>query len=301
MITEEEERLKSNSLIRCLKYDNDAENDEDELDLDVNKENEIKIKVEVHEHNIIEENKTQKTEQLAIMDHDYDESPQNTDITTSEDLLSRNANKLIFKDKEELMDYITKNLSVDELLEKLTQAEEESLKKKELITKVVQTVGFSGMLTEFFPANGVKGIISTEQSALISSILNEISILMDTNRSVKHKVLDVLSGKHSVDFLEHALQENSTSTVCDKITMPKIAKYLIHKINIAANSHDNNDLMSEINISMIRSLIDNTQGTTNIRSREETQELMRLLFKNSPKMEIFDTVHDFLRKLLQNH
>lgn len=235
-------------------------------------------------------------------DHDYG-SPQNTDVTTSDDSLqSISDKKLTFRDKNELMDYVTKNLTVDELFEKLTHAEEQSLKRKELISKVVKSVGFNGLLNEYFAVNGLQSTkMSPDQNALVSSILNEISKLMESNSNVKHKVLEILSEKHSNDFLEHALQENSTTSVCEKITVPKITNYLIHKVNIAET--DENDIhINQMNRSMIHRLVSNTHaGKGTVSDRKETHELLRLLFKNTPKMEIFDTVHDFLRKLLQNH
>ena len=211
--------------------------------------------------------------------------------------------KLTFMNKNELMDYITKNLTVDELLEKLTQAEEESLKRKELVTKVVQSIGINGLIKEYFslaePEADVK--LTTEQKNLVYSILNEMSSLMKRNRKVKHIVLDALSEDHSVEFLEHAIQENSLNIVCDKITFPKIVNYLIHKVNIT-ETDENKALVSGMNRSMLRHLIENTHeaGEEIVPDKAETQELMRLLFRNKPTMEVFDTAQVFLRTLLQN-
>lgn len=210
--------------------------------------------------------------------------------------------KLTFRDKNELMDYITKNLTADELFEKLTQVEEESLKRKELITKVVQSVGMNGLIKQYFSAvEGGAAKLEPEQKDLVNSIVNEISKLMKQNKKVKHIVLGALSEEHSNEFLEHAIQENSTGVVCDKITVPKIIKYLIHKVNIAEND-ENDALISGMNRSVLRSLINNTHDAAHeiVPDTTETQELMRLLFKNKPKMEIFDTVQFFLRTLVQN-
>lgn len=304
-LVEEEEKLKSTGLIRCLVYENDVAAEEDKEN---EQENDIKIKVneEAASFPAVDSIKIEIQEQIrdtSMMDHNYDENPQQPDITTSDDSIQSVEAKLVFRDKNELMDYITKNLSVDELFDKLTQAEEESLKRKELIKKVVKTVGFNDLFTEYFSTTETSAAkLSNEQSALISGILSEISTLMQNNRNVKHKVLDVLSEKHSEEFLGHALQENSTSRVCDKITIPSIVNYLIHKVNVL-ETDENDALINRMNRSMLHNLINKTHDGSNelVADPKETQELMRLLFKNKPKIEVFDIVHEFLRNLVQNH
>lgn len=308
LIEDGEERSKScnNSLIRCLTYEINAEDDDEgenaeENDVRVKEEEAtdeavLDIKVEIEELNV----------EPFIKDHDYEkvDSPQLCDITTSEDSMqSANEGKLVFNGKKELMEYITKNLSIDELFDKLTQAEEESLKRKELIAKVIKTVGFEDLLKNYFPFNESEAAkMSAEQSALISGIASELSKLMQSNNSVKHKVLDILSEKHSEEFLDHSLQENSTSRVCEKITIHKIVNYLIHKVNVS-DSDEDDDLLNKMSRSMMHHLIENTHkpGRQTISDPKETEKLLKMLFKNKPKMETFDTVQEFVRNLLQNH
>lgn len=291
-MTSEEERQKQTSLIRCLSYEN-AEIDDEELTT-INKDIKTEIKIE------------DEMVQEPLLDHDYEEqsaveSPQNTDISTSSDEAS---DKLTFKDKQELMAYISKNLSVDEIFDQLTAAEEESLKRKELIAKVVKTIGFNDLLRcYFFPVPATQSTkLLAEQNEKITAILSEISNLMTLNNSVKHKVLDVLSESHSAEFLDHALQENSTKRICDKITIPNIVNYLVHKVNTTEND-ENEVAINRMNRAMLQNLIRNTNvnGREVLTDPNDTQEMMKLLFRNKPKIEIFDTVHEFLRNIMQNH
>jgi uncharacterized membrane-anchored protein YjiN (DUF445 family) len=257
------------------------------------KEVKEEIKVECHEP--------------SLLDHDYEEhaavgSPQNRDISTSsaEDSPS---DKLTFKDKGELMKYISNNLSVDEIFSNFTQAEEESMKRKELIANVIKTVGFNDLLSEYFTVPAAQSTkLSQDQNEVISSILSEISSLMKTNSSVKHKVLDLLSEKHSKEFLAHALQENSTAKVCEQLTITSIINYLVHKVN-TAKTDEHDVAINRMNRAMLQNLITNTNisGRELFADQKETQEMMKLLFRNKPKIEIFDTVHEFLRNIVQNH
>lgn len=295
MITDEEEKLKQSSLIRCLNYEN-SENDElDEIDELATMNKEIKQEKKFEEESIPE----------PMLDHDYEEhgpfgSPQNTDISTSSD---DSVEQLSFKNKHELMTYISKNLTVDEIFEQLTKAEEASVKRKELIGKVVKTVGFEEFLGEYFTVPVKQETkLTVEQNEVITTVLSEVSSLMSTNLNVRHKVLDVLSEKHSHEFLDHALQENSTAKVCDILTLPCITNYIIHKVN-SSDDESKADDINRMNRAILQKLITstNSNGKEIISNRNETQDMMKLLFRNKPKIDIFDTVHEFLRNIVQNH
>jgi hypothetical protein len=246
----------------------------------------------------------------VALDHNYDErdlNTQNTDITTSsleEDILASPPppNGLTFKDKNELMEYITQNLTVDELFEKLTQAEEQSIKRKELIEKVLTTIDINELLNEILPITDAKqSKLTAEQNEATSTIVNHISKLMKCNDRIKHKVLETMSEKHSKDFLTHSLQENSTSTVCEKLTLPNIISYIIHKVNVCEN--DELDLeMNRMNRAIMHHLLKSTHNHQEmVTDQKETQELLKLLFKNKPKIDVLDTVHEFLRNIIQQH
>ena len=291
-MTDEEEKLKQSSLIRCLNYENDEADEILELET-LNKE--IKQEKKFEEESIPE----------PMLDHDYEEletfgSPQNTDISTSSD---DSVEQLSFKNKHELMAYISKNLTVDEIFEQLTKAEEASVKRKELIGKVVKTVGIEEFLGEYFTVPVSQATkLTAEQNQVITTVLAEVSSLMSTNLNVRHKVLDVLSEKHSCEFLNHALQENSTAKVCDTLTLPSIINYIIHKVNSSNDESDADDI-NRMNRAILQKLItsSNSNGKEIISNRNETTEMMKLLFMHKPKIDIFDTVHEFLRNIVQNH
>ncbi|KAG5677907.1 hypothetical protein PVAND_007623 [Polypedilum vanderplanki] len=320
LITEDEERHKSSNLnlIRCLVYtDDNNENGETEE----NKEN---IKVEDDKIEIKIENdmkpftiKEETSDICSAEDHDYydkDENPQNTDITTSsieenneqlsaeeeeEELEKINGGeKLIFKNKSELMNYITKNISVAELIENITKShKEESVKREEFVGKILHSITLNEMLCELVPIPESKhSSMTSEQVENTSNIINHISKMMKVNDRIKHKVLDALSEKHSKDFLTHALQENSVSQVCEKLTVPNIVNYLIHKVNIC---DDNDEIPFEVNRMnkiIMHQLIKRTSTNHEIiTDQKETQELLKLLFQNKQKIDVLDQVHEFLR------
>lgn len=285
-MTEEEERLKSS--VRCIKllYEAETVEGEDE-ELDITKESIIKLENE-------EYNETQNQEEAEAY-----VCPQST---SEEPSGSKCDSKLTFKDKAELLDYITSNISVDELFEKLTDIEEKTFKRKELIRQVVKSVGLGDLLNEYFSSKECQSArLPNEQNTLLAHTIGQISNLMEENQKIKHKVIDLLTQQHTEEFLDHTIQSNSTNAVCDKIGISNIVKYLIHKVHIA-DSDENNDLTTEMNRAMVFKLVNDTQATDTAiyEDRQTIQELLLLLFKNKPNMEIFDTVQEFIRKLLQN-
>lgn len=293
-LQDDDEIQKSSSMIRQLIYNQDDDADED------NKENENDIKPIEADTKI--EFKEDAIEQPALMDHDYDENSQqqSADITTSDDSPPPvDEDKLVFKNKDELLDYVTKNLSIDELFGKLSQAEQESIKRKELIAKMAKAVSFEELLAEYFPNN--ESPSTYKQNAQISLLIAELTKLTKSNTSAKHKTLAALSTTHKEDFLELALQDNSTSAVCDTISVPKVIRYLIHKINTdEADEHSN--AVTFLNRAMVKHLLSSTHDANDdiFPDQKEVHELMGLLFKGKPKVQIFDITHEYLRNLVEN-
>lgn len=282
---------KSSNLIRQLVYENDEENENDIKPIGESVTLPVK-KIEIQE----------EIEQPALMDHDYNESSQqqSADISTSdESLASVNEGKLVFKNKNALLDYITKNLSIDEVFDKLSQNEHESMRKKELISKVAKVVSFGELLTEYFPSLESQ---NPKQNTLISSLINELIKLTESNTSAKHKFLAAMSANHKEEYLDLALQENSTNSICDKISVPKVIKYLVHKTN-TDETNENNDSLVNLNRVMVKYLISNTLVSNDdiFPDQKEVHELMTLLFRSKPTIKILDNVHEFIRNLVQNH
>jgi hypothetical protein len=322
LITEEEERLKSASLIRCLTYDN---NEEEERDVEeIQKITEIEINSNESEENedVImkgdEQVEVVKIEQVTIeeikensptsahpiiLDHNYNNSDenntQNTDITTSSLDEETPSDCLTFKDKDEMIDYLNKNMNIDELLERM-QSEEEN--RKQLIANAIKTINLNELLAEILPfSSSDNNKMTTEQMELTTGMVNHISKLMKSNDRVKHKVLEMLSEKHPKDFLTHAFQENSITAVCEKITIPNIVNYLIHKINVCENDELDVD-MNKLNRAILHNLLNNANTHREIKADpKETQEFLKLVFKNARQDDILDNVADYLKSVFKTN
>ena len=61
-----------------------------------------------------------------------------------------------------------------------------------------------------------------------------LSNAMETNSKIKANVLETLSENHSKDFLDHAVQENLSSVVCDRLNLNSVIDYICAKSKINA-------------------------------------------------------------------
>lgn len=246
-------------MVRCLVY----ENDEDE---EIPSENLKVEKLEVLE--VI-------TAPCAVTVEEEDTNSQ--EISTTSDTETQEDESLVFKDKESLLEYMKNNLTADEIFQKFGENGDE---QNQIVCKVVETVPFNQIFTEYLKSNASESKSNPEQMTLISSIVSELSRLMNSNKITKCKVLDQLSRSHQQEFLDQALQANSANSICDKLSTKTLGIYLI----------------SNISKELILQLISNTNSM--VQDQSEYQEVLSKLFKDIEKVKVFDIVHEFLRQLL---
>ncbi|XP_061388032.1 telomere-associated protein RIF1 [Musca vetustissima] len=71
-----------------------------------------------------------------------------------------------------------------------------------------------------------------------------LSNAMETHAKIKTNVLETLSENHSKDFLDHAVQENLSSVVCDRLNLNSVIDYICAKSKI--NSGCRNNLVQQL-------------------------------------------------------
>ncbi|XP_065090642.1 uncharacterized protein Rif1 isoform X2 [Ochlerotatus camptorhynchus] len=69
-----------------------------------------------------------------------------------------------------------------------------------------------------------------EQHKSARLLTRELSTLMSKSSKTRHTVLDELSERHSAEFLEHAVQENSSTMVCQRLSMTTMTEYIFEKL-----------------------------------------------------------------------
>ncbi|KFB45938.1 hypothetical protein ZHAS_00013903 [Anopheles sinensis] len=64
----------------------------------------------------------------------------------------------------------------------------------------------------------------------IRVLTKELSSVMSKDPKTRHLVLDELSERHSVEFLEHAIQENSSTMVCERLSLTAMTDHIFKQL-----------------------------------------------------------------------
>ena len=104
--------------------------------------------------------------------------------------------KFIFNNEEDIFKFIAEKYSNAELIEKIS-------------------------------SHTGKTLVDSTSAKIITK---NLSNLMTQDDKMKHAILDQLSEKHSSEFLDHAVQENSSTVVCDRLAVPSMIEYIFQQI-----------------------------------------------------------------------
>lgn len=108
---------------------------------------------------------------------------------------------------------------------------------------VVKQCSLESVLERYF----AKSSNSPRKGAL--NLAKFLSNQMNSNDKLKTSVLETLSENHSKDFLDHAVRENLSSVVCDRLNPNSVLEYICAKSKINNNCRSN--LLAQVP-SMIR-------------------------------------------------
>uniref|UniRef100_A0A1A9WI75 Telomere-associated protein Rif1 N-terminal domain-containing protein n=1 Tax=Glossina brevipalpis TaxID=37001 RepID=A0A1A9WI75_9MUSC len=82
------------------------------------------------------------------------------------------------------------------------------------------------------------------QLKFTNSVSKFLSNVMTTHTKIKSDVLETFSENHSKDFLDHAVQENLSTVVCDRLNLNSVIEYVCAKSQI--NTNCRNTLLEQL-------------------------------------------------------
>ncbi|XP_038108348.1 microtubule-associated protein futsch isoform X2 [Culex quinquefasciatus] len=95
----------------------------------------------------------------------------------------------------------------------------------EVLTHVISTYSLDAILERYLSAG--KTLQHPKTARLLT---RELSTLMAKDAKTKHTVLDELSERHSAEFLDHAVQENSSAMVCARLSLTTMAEFVFEAL-----------------------------------------------------------------------
>lgn len=206
------------------------------------------------------------TAAVSIINKSADTSENNADANFAPAEVSVNDSTTLFnfKSKTEILDFCLNELSIDEILERAVDKE--------------MTFG----------------------SKSIKILTKELESQMVTDSKLCYSILDRFSEKHAKEFLEHALKENSTKAICDRLTMQTLMNYISDKISQDQESKFETLKWAETLFAGAMTREETLTFLINVMPEkltvEEIEEMLNEIFTDRTSVEIFDILMPFMRK-----
>ncbi|XP_053674862.1 telomere-associated protein RIF1 [Anopheles nili] len=87
---------------------------------------------------------------------------------------------------------------------------------------------------------------SLEKNKTVRVLTKELSSKMSDDPKMREIVLDELSERHSVEFLDHAIQENSNAKVCERLSLTVMIDHIFKQLHTSHGTHTNKGLVATL-------------------------------------------------------
>lgn len=176
--------------------------------------------------------------------------------------------------------------------------------KNEVLQYVMNTYQLEEILETYFEEK------KTLNPKAVRIMARELSNQMETDSKLRYSTLDRLSEKHAAEFLEHAIQENPSKAICERLTLPVILNYIIEKAS--------NDAASKLQIlKKFEGFIAGDEQTPSLLTKQElitfilnclpevistaeTTLILDEILGDKTPAEIYDTLTTYFKKYLVN-
>uniref|UniRef100_A0A336MLY3 CSON003487 protein n=1 Tax=Culicoides sonorensis TaxID=179676 RepID=A0A336MLY3_CULSO len=188
-----------------------------------------------------------------------------------------------------------------------TQEKDTSIRfgnKNEVLQYVMNSYQLEEILEMYFEE---KKSINAKAARIMA---RELSNQMETDSKLRYSILDRLSEKHASEFLEHAIQENPSKAICERLTLPVILNFIMEKAG--------NDAAAKLQIlKKFETFIAGDEQTGGLLTKQElmtfllnclpeemsVQEMTLILdelFRDKTGTELYDTLTSYFRKYFVN-
>ncbi|XP_050090676.1 uncharacterized protein LOC126574489 [Anopheles aquasalis] len=145
---------------------------------------------------------------------------------------------------------------------------------------------------------------SLEQNKTARSLAKQMSSMMMKDAKVCHIVLDELSERHSVDFLDHAIQENSSAMVCQRLSTTAMIDHIFKTIQqTATNNSSASEQACTDTVGLVHSIFEklsnlpsmsSTDGQTTL--AQITDGFVRQQLAQKSRLEMMALLEDYFKQ-----
>lgn len=176
--------------------------------------------------------------------------------------------------------------------------------KNEVLQYVMNTYQLEEILESYLEEK------KTLNPKAVRIMARELSNQMETDSKLRYSILDRLSEKHASEFLEHAIQENPSKAICERLTLPVILNYIMEKTG--------SDAAAKLQIlKKFEGFIAGDEQTPSLLTKDElitfilnclpedilpedTTLIMDEVFSDKTPAEVYDTLSTYFKKFLEN-
>uniref|UniRef100_A0A182XFN3 Telomere-associated protein Rif1 N-terminal domain-containing protein n=1 Tax=Anopheles quadriannulatus TaxID=34691 RepID=A0A182XFN3_ANOQN len=135
--------------------------------------------------------------------------------------------------EQKTLDPLNKQQGFSEILEKSNETQSKHIFPSEdaVLEHVMNRYSLDDMFERYIAAGK-----TLEKTKTIRSLTKELSSKMSDDSKTRDIVLDELSERHSVEFLDHAIQENSNAKVCERLSTLAMMDHVFKQLHTAYNA-----------------------------------------------------------------
>uniref|UniRef100_A0A182JCJ0 Rif1_N domain-containing protein n=1 Tax=Anopheles atroparvus TaxID=41427 RepID=A0A182JCJ0_ANOAO len=149
-----------------------------------------------------------------------------------------------------------------------------------------------------------------EHGKTVRMLTKELSSVMSKDPKTRHLVLDELSERHSVEFLEHAIQENSSAMVCERLSLTAMIDHIFKHLRsdcdggaVASGSPSTMlDEKDNDSLRLVQRIYEMLSNLPNIESNGQTLTMLRDRFLREElgrrtRLEMMDLLEAYFKSI----
>ncbi|XP_058829575.1 telomere-associated protein RIF1 isoform X2 [Topomyia yanbarensis] len=161
----------------------------------------------------------------------------------------------------------------------------------DILSHVISNHSLDSILERYLAAGR-----SLEQSKTARLITRELSTLMSKDSKTRYTVLDELSERHSADFLDHAVQENSSAMVCQRLSMTTMTEYIferLKKLSSASGKQEEQEERIRILQTMFDNLLQMDQYVSGAEFHQMRERFVKTVVHAKSQLEVMELLEEY--------
>ncbi|XP_052873375.1 telomere-associated protein RIF1 [Anopheles cruzii] len=166
-----------------------------------------------------------------------------------------------------------------------------------LLQHVMQRYTLDDMLARYV-ADGR----ALEQSKMVRILTRELSVAMAKDQKTLHTVLDQLSERYSAEFLDHAIQENSSAMVCERVSATAMLDHIFKSLRRPAGASSSEPMLDTERLRLVQSMFEGLSTVPDIAEPDGQttvaqirERFLRQQVARKERLEMMTLIEDYFK------